>query len=167
MTQEVQRNYLEINSLKDLKEGNKPSDKYSLSLIDPVDFQLNKFFYKNIGKKHKWVDRLAWSEEKWINYLSDDRVNTYVLKYKQDLVGFFELIFHKVDEEVEIAYFGILEDYQNKKLGSYLLSEAIKKSFEFKIKRLWLHTCSLDHKYALNNYISRGMKIFKTEIINI
>ena len=167
MTQEVQRNYLEINSLKDLKEGNKPSDEYSLSLIDPVDFQLNKFFYKNIGKKHKWVDRLAWSEEKWINYLSDDRVNTYVLKYKQDLVGFFELIFHKVDEEVEIAYFGILEDYQNKKLGSYLLSEAIKKSFEFKIKRLWLHTCSLDHKYALNNYISRGMKIFKTEIINI
>ena len=167
MTQEVQRNYLEINSLKDLKEGNKPSDKYSLSLIDPVDFQLNKFFYKNIGKKHKWVDRLVWSEDKWINYLSDDRVNTYVLKYKQDLVGFFELIFHKVDEEVEIAYFGILEDYQNKKLGSYLLSEAIKKSFEFKIKRLWLHTCSLDHKYALNNYISRGMKIFKTEIINI
>ena len=167
MTQEVQRNYLESNSLKDLKEGNKPSDEYSLSLIDPVDFQLNKFFYKNIGKKHKWVDRLAWSEEKWINYLSDDRVNTYVLKYKQDLVGFFELIFHKVDEEVEIAYFGILEDYQNKKLGSYLLSEAIKKSFEFKIKRLWLHTCSLDHKYALNNYISRGMKIFKTEIINI
>ena len=167
MTQEVQRNYLEINSLKDLKEGNKPSDEYSLSLIDPVDFQLNKFFYKNIGKKHKWVDRLAWSEEKWINYLSDDRVNTYVLKYKQDLVGFFELIFHKVDEEVEIAYFGILEDYQNKKLGSYLLSEAIKKSFEFKIKRLWLHTCSLDHKNALNNYISRGMKIFKTEIINI
>ena len=167
MTQEVQRNYLEINSLKDLKEGNKPSDEYSLSLIDPVDFQLNKFFYKNIGKKHKWVDRLVWSEDKWINYLSDDRVNTYVLKYKQDLVGFFELIFHKVDEEVEIAYFGILEDYQNKKLGSYLLSEAIKKSFEFKIKRLWLHTCSLDHKYALNNYISRGMKIFKTEIINI
>ena len=167
MSEEVKRNYLEINSLQDLKEGNKPSEDYSLSLIDPINFQLNKFFYKNIGKKHKWVDRLAWSEEKWINYLSDDRVNTYVLKYKQDLVGFFELIFHKVDEEVEIAYFGILEDYQNKKLGSYLLSEAIKKSFEFKIKRLWLHTCSLDHKYALNNYISRGMKIFKTEIINI
>ena len=52
MTEEVKRNYLEINSLQDLIEGNKPSEDYSLSLIDPINFQLNKFFYKNIGKKH-------------------------------------------------------------------------------------------------------------------
>ena len=167
MTEEVKRNYLEINSLNDLKEGTKPSQDYSLNLIDPIDFQLNKFFYKNIGKKHKWVDRLSWSEEKWINYLSSERVNTYVLKYKDDLVGFFELIFHLEKNETEIAYFGILEEYQNKKLGSYLLTKAIKKSFEGKINRVWVHTCSLDHKNALNNYISRGMKIFKTEILNI
>ena len=167
MTKEVKRNYLEINSLHDLKKGTKPSEDYSLSLIDPINFQLNKFFYKNIGKKHKWVDRLSWSEEKWINYVSSERVKTYVLKYKDDLVGFFELIFHLEKNETEIAYFGILEEYQNKKLGSYLLSEAIKKSFKNKISRVWVHTCSLDHKNALNNYISRGMKIFKTEILNI
>ena len=167
MTQEVKRNYLEINSIEDLKEGNKPSDDYSLNLIDPIDFQLNKFFYKNIGKNHKWIDRLVWPEEKWIGYLSDNKVKTYVLKYKDDLVGFFELIFREDDREVEIAYFGILEEYRNRKLGSYLLSEAIKKCFELKMKRVWLHTCSLDHKHALNNYISRGMKIFKSEKINI
>ena len=68
---------------------------------------------------------------------------------------------------MEIAYFGILEEYQNKKLGSFLLSEAIKKSFDQKINRVWLHTCSLDHKNALNNYIARGMKIFKSEIVKI
>ncbi len=167
MTEKVTRNYLEINSLEELKEGKKPSDGYSLNLIDPIDFQLNKFFYKNVGKNHKWIDRLVWSEDKWIKYLSEDKVKTYVLKYKKDLVGFFELIYHKENKEAEIAYFGILEEYQNKKLGSYLLSEAIKKSFESRIKRIWLHTCSLDHEHALNNYLSRGMKIFKTEIISI
>ena len=167
MKEEVKRNCLEINSLQDLNEGIKPSGYYSLSLIDPINFQLNKFFYKSIGKKHQWVDRLTWSEEKWINYVSSEKVKTYVFKFNDDLVGFFELIFHSENEETEIAYFGILEEYQNKKLGSYLLSEAIKKSFEGHIKRVWVHTCSLDHKNALNNYISRGMKIFKTEIINI
>ena len=167
MTEEVKRNYLEINSLKDLKEGNKPSEDYSLSLIDPINFQLNKFFYKNIGKNHKWVDRLSWSEQKWINYVSLENVRTYVLKFKDDLVGFFELIFHSDKNEIEIAYFGILEEYQNKKLGSYLLSEAIKKSFQRNVNRVWVHTCSLDHKNALKNYISRGMKIFKTEILKI
>ena len=166
MTEKVKRNYLEIKSLQDLKEGNAPSNDYSLSLIDPINFQINKFFYKNIGKKHKWVDRLIWSEEKWINYVSNEKVKTYIFKHKDDLVGFFELIFHTEINETEIAYFGILEEYQNKKLGSYLLSEAIKKSFINNVNRVWVHTCSLDHKNALNNYISRGMKIFKSEILN-
>ena len=167
MIEEVKRNYLEISSLKDLNEGNKPSEDYSLNLIDSINFQLNKFFYKNIGKKHKWVDRLIWNEQKWIDYVSNAKVKTYVLKNKDDLVGFFELIFHFEKKEVEIAYFGILEEYQNKKLGSFLLSEAIKKSFDQKVNRVWLHTCSLDHKNALNNYIARGMRIFKSEIVKI
>ena len=84
-----------------------------------------------------------------------------------DLVGFFELIIHCDQKETEIAYLGILEEYQNKKLGSYLLSEAIKNSFALDVNRVWVHTCSLDHKNALNNYVSRGMNIFKTEIVKI
>ena len=167
MTLEIKRNYLEINSLEELKDKKKPSEDYSLILVDPINFQLNKFFYKNVGKKHKWVDRLLWSEEQWINYVSNRNVKTYVLKKKDNFVGFFELIIHLENNEVEIAYFGILEEYQNKKLGSFLLSEAIKKSFKKNINRVWLHTCSLDHKNALNNYIARGMKIFKEEIIKI
>ena len=167
MIGEVKRNYLEIYSLQDLNEGYKPSNEYTLSLTDPMNFQLNKFFYKNIGKNHKWIDRLSWPEEKWINYVSNKNVKTYVFKLNNDLVGFFELIFHPEKNETEIAYLGILEEYQNKKLGSYLLSEAIKESFKKNINRVWVHTCSLDHQNALGNYISRGMKIYKTETLNI
>jgi len=167
VTQEVKRNYLEINSLRDLNQRSKPTEDYSLNLLDPISFQLNKFFYKNIGNKHNWKDRLIWTEEQWINYVSSKNVKTYVLKCKDDLVGFFELIHHQEKKEVEIAYLGILEEYHNKKLGSYLLSEAIKESFKNEINRVWVHTCSLDHKNALKNYMTRGMKIFKTEIINI
>ena len=167
MTQEVQRNYLEINSIEDLNKVTDPQEEYSLNLLDPQNFQLNKFFYKNIGKKHKWIDRLVWTENQWIDYVSSEKVKTYVLKYKEDLAGFFELILHSEKNEIEIAYFGILEEFQNKKLGSYLLSQAIQKSFKRDINRVWVHTCSLDHKNALNNYIARGMKIFKTETIRI
>jgi ribosomal protein S18 acetylase RimI-like enzyme len=167
VTEEVKRNYLEINSPRDLREASKPPDDYSLNLLNPVNFQLNKFFYKNIGQNHNWIDRLIWSERQWINYVTNEKIQTYIFKYKDDLVGFFELIFHYEKREVEIAYFGLLKEYQNKKLGSYLLSEAIKKSFANNTNRVWVHTCSLDHKNALNNYIARGMKIFKTEKIKI
>ena len=165
MSKKVERNYLEINFIKDLKETSNFPENHSINLVDPVDFQLNKFFYKNIGKNHHWVDRLVWTEKQWINYVSDKNVKTYVLKNEKDLAGYFELILHQEKDEVEIAYLGLLKEYQNKKLGSYLLSAAIKNSFLDSPKRVWVHTCSLDHKNALSNYVARGMKIFKTETI--
>ena len=165
MNIKVKRNYLEIKFLKDLKETTQILEKYTVNLVDPVDYQLNKFFYKNIGKNHNWVDRLIWTEKQWIDYVSDKKVKTYVLKNEKNFSGYFELILHPEKSEVEIAYLGLLEEYQNKKLGSYLLSTAIKNSFLNKPKRVWVHTCSLDHKNALNNYIARGMKIFKTETV--
>ena len=165
MSKKVERNYLEINFIKDLKETSNFPENYSINLVDPVDFQLNKFFYKSIGKNHHWVDRLVWTEKQWISYVSDKNVKTYVLKNEKDLAGYFELILHQEKDEVEIAYLGLLKEYQNKKLGSYLLSAAIKNSFLDNPKKVWVHTCSLDHKNALSNYVARGMKIFKTETI--
>ncbi len=165
MNKKVKRNYLEIKSLKDLQDTYYPSDEYKIQIVEPVDFQLNKFFYKNIGKSHNWVDRLVWSQKQWVEYVSNKKVQTYILKVKGDLAGYFELIFHQNSEEVEIAYLGLLKEYQNKKLGSYILSAAIKNSFIKNPKRVWVHTCSLDHKNALNNYIARGMKVFKTETL--
>ena len=167
MKKKIERNYLEINSLADLNSLSSSPVGYSVELISPTNFQINKFFYKNVGNKHHWVDRLVWTEKQWIEYTSNEKVKTYVLKKNQDLAGYFELILHKEENEIEIAYLGLLEEYQNKKLGSYILSSAIQYSFLDKPKRVWVHTCSLDHKNALNNYISRGMKIFKKETISI
>jgi len=167
VNKQVERNYLEINSVEDLNEPKLKNREIFIDLLEPVDFQLNKFFYKNIGKDHNWVDRLIWTDKQWINYVSDKKVKTYILKYKDDLAGYFELILNKEINEVEIAYLGLLKEYHNKKFGSYLLSSAIKNSFLEKPKRVWVHTCSLDHKNALHNYLSRGMKIFKKETILI
>lgn len=167
MNKKVDRNYLEIQSLDDLVESKKPSDEFIIELINPSNFQLNKFFYKNIGKKHHWVDRLVWNDKQWTDYTDDKKVKTFILKKQEDLVGYYELISHLNQNETEIAYLGILEEYQNQKLGSFLLTSAIKNSFLSNPNRVWVHTCSLDHENALGNYLSRGMKLFKKETITI
>ena len=167
MTIKVERNYLEIKSLYELVEAKKPLDNLILQKVDPPDFQLNKFFYKEIGKNHNWIDRLSWNEKQWIDYLNNQNVKTYVLKEGIQLVGYFEQIFYKDAKEYEIAYFGILEDYIGKRYGGYFLSEAIKICFKIGCNRAWVHTCSLDHKHALKNYKARGMKVFKSENVNI
>jgi len=161
------RNYLEIKSLNQLLEAKKPRGNYSLNQVVPNDFQLNKFFYKQIGKNYQWFDRLVWTDKNWIEYVSNSDLFTFVLKDNEEIAGFFELIHHKSKLEIEIAYFGLLKEYFGKKLGGYMLTEAIKKSFSFNVKRVWVHTCSLDHKNAIKNYLSRGMKIYSTETANI
>ena len=167
MKETIDRNYLEIKSINALIESMPPELEDSINLVKTEDFQVNRFFYKNVGKKHGWVDRLAWTDNQWKNYVFSSTVETFVLKNKKNMAGYFELIHHKERNEIEIAYLGLLEEYINKKLGSILLSSAIKKAFLKSPKRVWVHTCSLDHKNALNNYLSRGMKIFKEEVVSI
>ena len=163
--EKIVKNYLEIKSLDELVQKKKPNSEYFVEKVSINDFQLNKFFYKQIGKYHNWFDRLVWTNKNWIEYVSNSNLFTFVLKKNENIAGFFELIYHKDKLEIEIAYFGLLKEFFGKKLGGFMLSEAIKKSFNFNIKRVWVHTCSLDHPHALKNYLSRGMSIYNAEVL--
>ena len=111
MSLKVKRNYLEIYSIEDLIDVKIIPKEFKIELTDPPNFQLNKFFYKNIGKNHRWTDRLSWNDNQWINYTTNKYLRTYILKNKNDLAGYFELIYHSSENEVEIAYLGLLEEY--------------------------------------------------------
>ena len=167
MIEKIDRYYLEILSIQSLKYKNKPNENLNIELLKKENFDLNKFFYKQVGKKYQWIDRLIWSDASWQNYISNNNLKTYILKENDELVGYFELIHNTEANNCEIAYFGILDEYFGKKYGGYLLSEAIKIGFDDGVSRIWLHTCSLDHENALKNYITRGMKIFRSETINV
>ena len=163
MIKRIERYYLEINSIEDLNSKQVSHQNFTLTEENNYKFNLNKFFYKQIGKKHQWVDRLVWQDKNWMDYVSNKNLKTFILQKKEDLIGYFELIFNNND--CEIAYFGILEEYIGRGYGGFLLSEAIKIGFK-NANRIWVHTCSLDHANAIENYKSRGMKVFKTEILN-
>ena len=163
---EIKRFYLQIRSLEELNKFKKPSKNLKIEKSSN-NFQLNKFFYREIGKKHRWVDRLSWSNDTWINYLSNKNLYTCVLKKNDDLVGYYEKIYYEESNEFEIAYFGIMEEYIGKGYGGFLLSEALESCLKEKVSRIWVHTCSLDHENAIKNYLARGMKLYKEEKIKI
>ena len=107
-----------------------------------------------------------WPDKKWKKYIDNKNLETGVVKINDELVGFYEQEFHEDKNEIELIQMGILKEHQGKKIGSFLLKYIIQNAFQRNIERMWVHTCTLDHKYALNNYLSKGLSIFKEEEIN-
>jgi GNAT superfamily N-acetyltransferase len=121
-----------------------------------------RYLYTEVGRAFRWVDRLGWTDDEISAYLSDPRIELWVMTVGGTPAGYFELR-HGGDESVEIAYFGLLPDHLGRGLGKHLLSDAAERAWASGARRVWLQTCSLDHPAALPNYLARGFKIFRTE----
>ena len=134
------------------------------------DFQLNKYFYKQIGADHYWRDRLTWSEKEWFKYVQNKKSRNPYFNNRQKgqrrFSGIYEQEYHPDSNEVELINMGILKEFRGLKLGSMLLNHAIASASRKNPKRMWVHTCSLDHKHALQNYKSKGFELFKEEEID-
>ena len=165
MISRVQRFFLEINDFTQPIELNLP-ENHKIILDEKEDFQLNKFFYKQIGIDHYWRDRLLWSDKEWVKYVTNINLETHILKKSGDLIGYYEQEYHPNSNEVELINMGVLKEFRGLKLGSILLNHAMASASRKNPSRMWVHTCSLDHKHALLNYKSKGFKIFKEEEID-
>lgn len=122
--------------------------------------EYNRFFYVHVGKAWQWRTRLEWSRERWLAYLDREALQTWVGYLHGTPVGYFELEMQD-EQDVELAYFGLLPQFVGQRLGGLLLSKAIESAWKMGGKRVWLHTCTLDHPYALANYQARGFQIYK------
>jgi GNAT superfamily N-acetyltransferase len=123
---------------------------------------INRFFYEKIGADWHWTDRLAWTDEQWLQYLSRDALETWIAYQRGTPAGYFELERQEPDS-VEIAYLGLLPEFVGCGLGGWFLTQAIEKAWAMKPLRVWVHTCTLDHPSALANYQARGFRLFRED----
>ena len=165
MERTIDRFYLHIFSKNNLKKSNCKEKNLEVILEKEPTVDLCKFLYKEVGRDFFWRDRLKWSDQNWLNYISNDFFKLYILKQNNKLAGYYELLYDPKIPSMEISYLGIFKEFFGKGIGGHLLTDAILNSFNQKINKVWVHTCTLDHPNALKNYIARGMKIFKTEKI--
>ena len=162
----IHRFFLEIKKKENKNLVPTIPKKVQVYLQKEKDININKFFYREVGKDHFWRDRLLWSDKEWNKYVDNRSLETGIMKLDDELIGFYEQEFHETKNEIELIQMGVLKKFQGKKFGSFLLKYIIYKGFSKNVERIRVHTCSLDHKYALDNYLSKGFKIFKNETIN-
>jgi ribosomal protein S18 acetylase RimI-like enzyme len=165
MERSIDRFYLHLLSRNDLIPSNCKEKNLEVTLEKEPTVDFCKFLYKEVGRDFFWRDRLKWSDQDWLNYISNDFFKLYILKQNNELAGYYELLYDPKILSMEISYFGIFKEFFGKGIGGHLLTDAILTSFNQNIGKVWVHTCTLDHPNALKNYLARGMKIFKTEKI--
>lgn len=158
----VTRTYLEMHAPGELRAAPTPEPPPAIERLVPCPVELFRFLYAEVGRDFRWTDRLSWSDETIGRHLSDPAVSVWLLSWEGRPAGYFELRKHG-EESVEIAYFGLLPDYIGRGWGKYLLTRAVQAAWELGPRRVWLHTCTLDHPAALPNYLRRGFRAVREE----
>jgi GNAT superfamily N-acetyltransferase len=151
-----------MNDLAELRPAPAPQGSVEIRRAMQPSPELGRFLYTAAGGNWYWTDRLAWTYEQWLERLSHPRVETWVLYDEGTPAGYFELD-GRSDHDVEIAYLGVLPAFIGRRLGGWLLSEAIGRAFAMGSRRVWVHTCTLDSHNALANYQARGMRVFNEQ----
>lgn len=121
-----------------------------------------RFLYGTVGAPWHWGDRFKLSDEELAAIIRHPAVEIHVLYIEGVPAGYIELDCRRMPD-VEIAYFGIMPEFIGRRLGPYLLRFGIDAAWCRSPRRVWLHTCTLDHPGALANYLARGFRPFRTE----
>ena len=153
--------HLEMLHPEELRKKTLPPEAQLVMFEIPLP-ALSRFFYHEVGKSWQWTNRLSWTAEQWQSWVEREEPQTWMLLFNGTPAGYFEL--EAQTEAVELAYFGLLPQFAGQGLGGGLLSSAIEKAWEMETKRVWVHTCSLDHPHALKNYRARGFRIYQETI---
>ncbi|MGH9162960.1 MAG: prephenate dehydrogenase/arogenate dehydrogenase family protein [Vicinamibacteraceae bacterium] len=121
-----------------------------------------RYLYREVGRPYHWRERYDWDDEEIRRHLTQPGLELWVLRVGGAPAGFFELRAAD-DGSSEIAYFGLLDEFIGRGYGKGLLTAAAKTAWAAGARRVWLHTCSLDHPAALHNYFGRGFTLYHQE----
>jgi GNAT superfamily N-acetyltransferase len=158
----IVRTRLEIDDPAALRPAGPPRlDGVEVARVEPPDGELSRWFYVEVGARHKWVDNLGRSAAEWQAWA--EHVETWVATVRGERAGYYELRLE--ESSAEVAYFGLLARFQGAGLGGYLLTHALRRGFEL-APRVWLHTNTQDGAAALPNYLARGLRPFHTETLD-
>lgn len=163
VTIDVQVYYLEMLARP---ERTVPPPRAGLTVMQArrCSVRFYRFLYDAVGRDYHWLSRRKLSDSQLAAILDDPRDEVHVLYVEGTPAGFVELD-RRIENEVEIVQFGLMPEFIGQGLGKYFLGWTMQQAWSYGPRRVWLHTCSLDHPAALPNYQNAGFKLYRKEII--
>jgi GNAT superfamily N-acetyltransferase len=128
---------------------------------DPAKYRA---LFRRIGEPWLWFSRLVMDDAELGRIIGDPAVEIFAVLDRQGIeIGFLEIDFREPNA-AEIAYLGFVPELVGKGHGRWLMGHALSLGWRKDVKRLWVHTCTLDHPSALGFYRAQGFTPFARAI---
>ena len=124
-----------------------------------------RHLYDLVGSDWNWLERKRLADDELSGIIHDERVELYVLHVDGEPAGFGELDL-RTEDQAQLMYFGLVPRFIGRGFGKYFLNWIARKAWSKAPKRVWLHTCEMDHKAALPNYLKAGFVVFDEKMID-
>jgi GNAT superfamily N-acetyltransferase len=163
----VTRTYLELATPKAFRPAFGSFPEIRLERVLHPEPELYRTCYRTVGEAFHWRDRWDWTDAEIRAHLAQPEITLHVATRNGLLAGWYELRQVPDEDSVEVAYFGLVPSEFGRGLGKHLLSCAVRDAWALSPRRVWLHTCTLDHPNAVPNYRARGFAPYRTETFEV
>jgi GNAT superfamily N-acetyltransferase len=141
-----------------------PDSPLTLKRVEVPQPEHYRELFRLVGAPWLWFSRLIMDDAHLASIIQHPKVELYaVLDEAEREVGILEVDFRE-PHECELAFIGLIPQLSGIGHGRWLLSEALQRAWRDEVRRVHVHTCSLDHPAALGAYRRAGFVPFKRAI---
>jgi ribosomal protein S18 acetylase RimI-like enzyme len=161
-TLELVTTHLEMTRRPGLPAPPPPALKLAVLRPTAISVSFYRYLYNTAGAPWAWYERRRMSDSELAAVVQHPDVDVFVLYADGEPAGYAELDRRSMPD-IELAYFGLLPAFIGRRLGPWFLHWVVDAAWARDPRRLWVHTCNLDHPRAIAHYQRAGFVPFKQE----
>ena len=141
-----------------------PPSPLSLRRMENPQTDAYRNLFRQVGSPWLWFSRLIMDDATLAEIIQHPEIDLYAVVDRTDRqVGMLELDFREAGEG-ELSFVGLIPELSGQGHGRWLLAEAVRLAWRDGVKRVHVHTCTLDHPAALSAYRRAGFEPYRRAI---
>lgn len=119
--------------------------------------------FRRVGEEWLWFSRARMNDAELAAIVRAPDIEVYALVANGRDEGLLELDFREPGQ-CELVYFGVTAGLIGTGAARFLMNRALEIAWARDLRRVWVHTCTLDHPSALAFYQRSGFRPFRRQI---
>jgi len=136
---------------------------FAIRRVTNADLDWYRALFRKIGEQWLWFSRLRMTDAELRAVLDDPAMDVFVLSDRGEDRGLMEFDRRHMPD-IELSFVGVTQEMIGKGAGRALLDYGLPRMWEYKPRRIWVHTCTSDHPGAVAFYQKVGFVPYKRAI---